>query len=110
MKQSIKKGGIYFCDLDPVKGSEQGRKRPVLVISNNRLNAIGSLVTILPITNTKKTFPLHIALSDQLKTTGKVLCDQIRTIDSAARQLDYVESVDTNTLDSVLEIVLAIIE
>ena len=80
------KWGIFIADLSPILGSEQGGKRPVLVISDEDFNNIMPVVTILPITTLKKgrkIYPNEVLLN---AGTGGILLDsiilthQIRTI------------------------------
>jgi mRNA interferase MazF len=51
---NIKKWTIYRANLDPVIGSEQGKTRPVLVISENEINNLLNIVNVIPITTRKK--------------------------------------------------------
>jgi mRNA interferase MazF len=79
--------GIFLADLDPVIGSEQGKTRPVLVISDEELNQILPVVNVLPLTSRKpgrRIYANEVLLSPA--TTGFsqesiVLCYQIRTLD-----------------------------
>ncbi|MBI3038004.1 type II toxin-antitoxin system PemK/MazF family toxin [bacterium] len=79
---------IYWFDLDPVKGSEQSGKRPVLVISANAVNRALPIVTILPLTSAKpgrKVFSIETLLSPEesgLAKSSIVMAHQIRTISS----------------------------
>ena len=78
---------IYLVNLDPVIGSEQGKTRPVLVISDDDINAILPVINILPITSFKqgrKIYPNEVFLQKEQSHLDKdsiVLCYQIRTID-----------------------------
>ena len=78
---------IYLVNLDPTIGSEQGKTRPVLVISDEEVNEILPVINILPITSYKqgrKIYPNEVYLKvDQsgLDKDSIVLCYQIRTID-----------------------------
>jgi mRNA interferase MazF len=78
---------IYLVNLDPVMGSEQGKTRPVLVISDDDINAILPVINILPITSFKqgrKIYPNEVFLQKEQSHLDKdsiVLCYQIRTID-----------------------------
>lgn len=80
----MKRGDIYFANLDPTIGSEIRKKRPVLIISNNANNKAASTVTIIPLTsNTKKVYPFEVLLETkdtQLTKPSKAQCHQIRTI------------------------------
>jgi mRNA interferase MazF len=78
---------IYLVNLDPVIGSEQGKTRPVLVISDDDINAILPVINILSITSHKqdrKIYPNEVLLQKEQSSLDKnsiVLCYQIRTID-----------------------------
>src|SRR2546421_5277805 len=78
---------IWLANLDPVVASEQGKTRPVLVISDTRLNRILPVVNILPITSRKRNrriYPneaLIPAGTAGLNVESIVLCYQIRTLD-----------------------------
>lgn len=78
---------IFLANLDPVVGSEQGKTRPVLVISEEELNKILPVVNVLPITTKKpdrKIYPNEVLLTDGiggLNNESIVICYQIRTLD-----------------------------
>ena len=78
---------VWLANLDPVVGSEQGRTRPVLVLSDTRLNQILPVVNALPITsrkNNRRVYPnetLVPAGTAGLDVESIVLCYQIRTLD-----------------------------
>ena len=82
----IRRGDIFYADLSPVVGSEQGGVRPVLVIQNNVGNRHSPTVICAAITSkmNKAKLPTHIALSSAVYALPKdsvVLLEQIRTID-----------------------------
>ena len=81
----IKRGEIYFADLSPVVGSEQGGVRPVLVIQNDIGNKYSPTVIAAAITSqmSKTKLPTHIELEHTygLPKDSVVLLEQIRTID-----------------------------
>lgn len=83
----ITRGSVYFVNLDPVQGHEQGRQRPALVISEDVFNnGPARLVVILPITSTSRGIPLHVSLSPPeggLTGDSVIMCDQIRTISTS---------------------------
>lgn len=85
MERTIRRGDIYYADLNPVVGSEQGGTRPVLIISNDIGNKHSPTVIIAAITSkqAKSKLPTHTAVGD-LKGLDKdsiILLEQIRTID-----------------------------
>lgn len=81
----IKKGNVYYAMLDPVIGSEQDGKRPVVVIQNDLANKYSPTVIIAPITTVmKKTYlPTHIIIEKNnfLKKDSIILLEQVRVID-----------------------------
>lgn len=105
-----KQGDIVKVGLDPIKGHEQKGYRPVLIIQNNLLSeAIQSTTVVLPISNSKTLMPFEVMLPKHMKTTGKVLCRQIRAIDLSCRKCRYVETVSKEILDNCIEYVTKII-
>lgn len=80
-----KKYEIYTADLNPVKGSEQGGFRPVLVIQNDKGNMSSptTIVAVITTASTKRPIPTHVWLDPScgLSRESMVLCEQIRTID-----------------------------
>lgn len=80
----MKRGEIYFADLNPTIGSEIKKTRPVLIVSNNANNKAASTITIVPITsNTTKVYPFEVLLETKhsgLQKRSKAQCHQVRTI------------------------------
>lgn len=84
MDQQILRGEIYYAELDPVIGSEQGGRRPVIVLQNNRGNRSSDTVIVAPLTSSqiKPHLPTHVEIyTDGLHCTSIALLEQIRTID-----------------------------
>jgi len=81
----IRRGEIYWVQLDPAIGSEIKKTRPALVISNNQNNEFAQTVTLLPITsNVKKIYPFEVFLpkgEGGVDKEGKIKTDQVRTVD-----------------------------
>ena len=85
---SIKRGDLFWVDLNPVRGSEHAGRRPVLVIQNDVGNAVAPTVIIAPLTTKSftKEYPINVNLpagEGGLKTDSTVLLSQIRTIDKS---------------------------
>ena len=86
MERMIKRGDVFYAELNPVIGSEQGGTRPVVVISNNTGNRHSPTIIIAPITSrthTKAKLPTHTKVEnfDKLEKDSIILLEQIRTID-----------------------------
>lgn len=85
---TVKRGDIYYADLSPVVGSEQGGMRPVLIVQNDTGNKHSPTVIAAAITSQvgKARLPTHIELSGQscgLSRDSVILLEQIRTIDKS---------------------------
>lgn len=106
----MKQGTIVKINFNPQKGHEQAGFRPAVVISNNAYNQRCNMTILCPITNTKNSFPLHIPLDARTKTTGVVLCEQVRAMDLSTRPYEIVESLPQDILQRVISVVVAEIE
>jgi len=83
----FKKGEIYLAKLNPKKGDEVGKIRPVLIYQTNMLNDCGHTTTIvLPMSTflIDESYPLRyrIEKKDNLEKESDILCDQIRALDN----------------------------
>lgn len=101
----IKRGDIYYADLTPVVGSEQGGIRPVLIVQNDVGNQYSPTLIAAAITsrNGKKPLPTHIRMEDRpcgLTKESTVLLEQIRTIDRT-RLKEYIGHVGGKTMRDV---------
>ena len=85
MRKAIRRGDLFYADLNPVVGSEQGGIRPVLVIQNDVGNHFSPTVVAAAITSrkAKNSLPTHILLENVpgLAPTSLLLLEQVRTID-----------------------------
>ena len=103
----IRRGDIYYADLRPVVGSEQGGVRPVLVIQNDTGNRHSPTVIVAAITSkmNKAKLPTHVELSArqcQIVRDSVILLEQLRTIDKQ-RLKDKVCHLDESILARVNE-------
>jgi len=85
---SIKRGDLFYVDLNPTKGSEQKGRRPVLVIQNDIGNEVSPRTLIAPLTTKSftKEYPTNVNIPkgmSGLKENSTVLLSQIRTIDKS---------------------------
>ena len=108
----IKRGDIFYADLDPVVGSEQGGIRPVLIVQNNVGNKHSPTVVVVPISSVrKKDLPVHIQIRySGVPRNSTVLAEQIRTIDRRRLQ-KYVGSLDREfmkEIDRILKISIGV--
>ncbi len=101
----VKRGDIYFADLSPVVGSEQGGMRPVLIVQNDTGNRHSPTVIAAAITSQtgKARLPTHITLSAAdcgLSRDSVILLEQIRTLDKS-RLRERMGRLDDKTMKSV---------
>ena len=102
---TIRRGEIYYADLSPVVGSEQGGVRPVLIIQNDIGNKYSPTVIAAAITSQrdKTKLPTHIQVNADgcgLAKDSIVLLEQVRTIDKQ-RLKEKMGSLDNNSMDKV---------
>lgn len=115
IKEEIKRGDLYYADLSPVVGSEQGGVRPVIVVQNNIGNKYSPTVIVAAITSqiNKAKLPTHIEISANeygLVKDSVILLEQIRTIDKK-RLREKIGCLDKNIMlkvDNGLEISLGL--
>ncbi|MFI4935548.1 MAG: type II toxin-antitoxin system PemK/MazF family toxin [Caulobacterales bacterium] len=101
----MRRGDIYFVDLDPTQGREQRGHRPVFIVTPEPFNRLGAPL-VAPIT-TGGAFARHRGFAVDLtaraaKVRGAVLCNQLRTLDIAARNGRFVEHAPSEVIDEVL--------
>lgn len=101
----VKRGEVYFADLSPVVGSEQGGVRPVLVIQNNIGNRFSPTVIVAAITAQiqKAKLPTHVEIEAEkygFERDSVILLEQIRTIDKQ-RLTDKITQLDEQMMDQI---------
>lgn len=108
---SVKRGEIYYADLSPVVGSEQGGIRPVLIVQNDVGNRHSPTVIAAAITSQrdKSRLPTHIEVSADtcgLSKDSVVLLEQIRTIDKKRLKdkMGELDNTSMNRVDTALSI------
>ncbi len=102
----IKRGDMFYADLSPVVGSEQGGIRPVLIIQNDMGNKYSPTVIAAAITSqmNKTGLPTHININSDtcgLKSNSVVLAEQIRTIDKSRLKEKIGHIEDEKIIDQV---------
>lgn len=107
---SVRRGELYYADLSPVVGSEQGGVRPVLIVQNNVGNKYSPTIIAAAITSQldKAKLPTHIALPANqcgLPKNSVVLLEQIRTLDKT-RLKEKIGELPINMMSRVNEALL----
>lgn len=100
--KEIKRGEMYYANLCPVVGSEQGGIRPVLILQNDRNNKYSTTTIVAAMTGQKKKKQrTHVTVSGcGLKKETRVLLEQVRTIDKS-RLRDYIGTLDDASMEKV---------
>jgi mRNA interferase MazF len=113
------RGEIWQVDLDPVRGSEANKKRPAVIVSNDRANATATrlgrgVVTVVPVTsNTDKVYPFQVLLSaatSGLAIESKAQAEQVRSV-AAQRLLGRIGRIspaEMSDIDDALRLHLAL--
>ena len=111
VKNMVKRGDIYFADLSPVVGSEQGGMRPVLIVQNDTGNRHSPTVIAAAITSQtgKARLPTHIYLSGPsvgLNRDSVILLEQIRTLDKSRlrERMGHLDDSAMSAVDSALAV------
>ena len=112
---NVKRGEIYYADLSPVVGSEQGGVRPVLIVQNDVGNKYSPTVIAAAITSQqyKSDLPTHINLSAASSGLAKdsiVLLEQVRTLDKKRlrEKMGILDETDMLRVDRALSVSLGI--
>lgn len=107
---NIKRGDIVLVDLDPVKGSEQGKTRPGLVIQNDIGNRLSPTTIIATITsNVEKEYPFTVYVQSgeaNLPKDSLILCNQLRTVsieDRLVKKIGALKPATMNRVDEALK-------
>ncbi|HUN63547.1 MAG TPA: type II toxin-antitoxin system PemK/MazF family toxin [Candidatus Sulfotelmatobacter sp.] len=110
-----KRGDLFWVNLDPVKGSEQGGRRPVLVISRNSINDSLPYVVVLPLSSSParlaKPYPSQLVVRARelgMDADGVVMGEQIRNI-SRERLERYISHLGDDVMQKVNELVKVVL-
>ena len=111
----VKRGDIFYADLSPVIGSEQGGIRPVIIIQNDIGNKYSPTVIVAAITSqiNKAKLPTHVEISSEeygLNRDSVVLLEQIRTLDKnrLKEKIGHMTETDMKTVDKSLLISISL--
>ncbi|MBW4423732.1 MAG: type II toxin-antitoxin system PemK/MazF family toxin [Nostoc desertorum CM1-VF14] len=112
----MKRGDIYYANISPIIGSEMGKRRPVLIISNDISNSAATTVTILPLTsNVSRVYPFEVLLNPEvsgLTKPSKVQAQQMRTISKQRITGEVLGSLNENIMvliDAALKLHLGLV-
>jgi mRNA interferase MazF len=96
------RGELVWLEFSPQAGHEQAGRRPALVISPRAYNEQVGLALFCPITSQVKGYPFEVVLPRDLKVSGAVLADQIKSLDWLARNAKRIAAVPPQVMGEVL--------
>ncbi len=105
-----KRGEVYWVDLDPSVGVEAQKKRPCLILSNDKGNQVSHLVTVAPITSkVHNIYPFEVAVNVE-NTEAKVMVNQLRAIDKSrlGEKITSFDQTIMKTVDQSIKLVLSL--
>lgn len=112
MKQTIiKRGDVFWVDLDPARDMEIQKNRPCVIISHDAMNDNYTRVIVAPITsNIKKIYPFDYLLKGSYEMKGKVLLHQLRTVgkNRLGKKIVTISLSEMKEINEILEFILGL--
>lgn len=108
---NIKRGDVFWVDLDPARDTEIQKTRPCLIISTDVMNENYTRVIVAPITsNVKKIYPFDYKLQGNYELKGKVILHQLRTVDKSrlGKKVATLSLKEMNEIDRTIEFILGL--
>jgi mRNA interferase MazF len=99
-----RRGEFIAVAFDPRTGHEQSGRRPALVISHDLFNSHTGFAIVCPITNTCRSYPLHVRIPEGHDVTGFVMIEQVRSIDFRARRAKRIGIAPDEILQEALSL------
>lgn len=105
-------GDVVWADLDPSACHEQKKRRPLIVVSNDKFNQRCSLTMTVPITSTDSRYPLHVSVGavpsdgDHAPLRGFAEIEQLKSLDLSARNAKLVGRIDERGMDKILSLLM----
>jgi len=93
-------GDIVFLDFDPQVGHEQAKRRPALVLTDQRYNRASGLAVVCPLTSKRKPYPFALSVKVD-KVEGAVLVDHLKSLDWAGRHAQFHSKAEATLLPKV---------
>lgn len=103
------RGDVVWLDFNPQLGHEQKGRRPALVISFKEYNEKIGLALFCPITSKVKGYPFEIEVKEKI-INGCVLSDQVKSLDWTVRNVEFIEKIEDEKLNDVIDNILLLIE
>ena len=101
-------GDIVFIDFDPQVGHEQAKRRPALVLTDQRYNRASGLAVVCPLTSKRKPYPFALPIKVD-NVEGAVLVDQLKSMDWAGRQAQFHSKAEPALLTKVRQYIAVLL-
>src|SRR3989344_6644437 len=98
------RGDLVWLDFNPVRGHEQGGRRPSLVLSAHEYNVVSKLAIVCPATSHIKGYPFEVPFKSK-NISGVILADHLRNVDWTQRNADKIGTVSEMVITEVQEYV-----
>jgi mRNA interferase MazF len=97
-------------DFSPHAGREQAGRRPALVLTPKKYNALVGVALVCPISSKQKAYPFEVMLASSIETRGVVLADQVRCFAWKERRAKFKETAPHEVLEEVLSRLSALLD
>lgn len=94
-------GDVVWVDLEPVRGHQQGGRRPALVLSRGAYNRKVGLMIACPITTRSKGYPFEVVIPEGYNVKGVILADHVKSLDWKSRQVELINSLPSEVVEEV---------
>lgn len=101
-------GDIVMMDFDPQVGREQAKRRPALVLSDQRYNRASGLAVVCPLTSKRKPYPFALPVTVG-QVEGAVLVDQLKSIDWAGRKAKFHSKAEPGLVKKVRQYIAVLL-
>ena len=101
-------GDIVFLDFDPQVGHEQAKRRPALVLTDQRYNRASGLAVVCPLTSKRKPYPFALPVKVD-KVEGAILVDQLKSLDWAGRRAQFHSKAEATLLRKVRQYIAVLL-
>ena len=101
-------GDIVMMDFDPQIGHDQGKRRPALVLTDQRYNRASGLSVVCPLTSKRKPYPFALPVTVE-RVDGAVLVDQLKSLDWAARKAEFHSRADPGLVSKVRQYIAVLL-
>jgi mRNA interferase MazF len=101
-------GDIVMMDFDPQVGREQAKRRPALVLTDQRYNRASGLAVVCPLTSKRKPYPFALSIAVD-KVEGAVLVDQLKSMDWVGRKVKFRSTAEPALVGKVRQYVAVLL-